>query len=134
MPSLNHRTGMSRRARYANTPQPIELFPEQQPIDFVTDRPLRSIRTMALIQNFRFAGRQLRKSPGFTTIVLATLGLCIGANTAIYSVLDAVVLRPLPYPDADRLALLTTIQRGDSGKEYVNTSQTGALFEAVRDG
>jgi predicted permease len=87
----------------------------------------------ALSRDFRFSLRQLRKAPGFTVIVLATLGLCVGANTAIFSVLNAVVLQPLPYPQSDRLALLTTVTR-DGGVDEVNPSQTGALFEAVRDG
>src|SRR5437016_13313658 len=52
--------------------------------------------------------RHLRKSPAFTLVVLATLGLSIGVNTAIYSVLDAVLLRPAPYPQPDRLAMVTT--------------------------
>jgi predicted permease len=81
----------------------------------------------------RHALRQLRRSPAFTLIVIATLSLCIGANTAIYSVLDAVLLRPVPYPEPGRLALVTTVSR-DGGRENINDSQTGALFEAVRDG
>jgi predicted permease len=85
--------------------------------------------TIAVWKDIRFAVRQLRKSPGFTVLVLATLGLCIGANTAIYSVLDAVLLRPIPYPEPDRLALVVTVA-GQSTED----SQTGALFEMVRDG
>ncbi len=84
---------------------------------------------MAVWKDIRFGLRQLRKSPGFTAIVLATLGLCIGANTAIYSVLDAVLLRPIPYPEPDRLALVVT----QAGRSTVD-SQTGAFFEMIRDG
>src|SRR5450759_3611586 len=87
---------------------------------------------MALWSDARFALRQLRKSPGFTLIVIGTLALCIGVNTAVFSVLDAVLLRGAPYPDADRLAVVVTASRG-GGAENINTSQTGALFEAVRD-
>ena len=85
---------------------------------------------MPLWKDVRFALRQLRKTPAFTAVVLATLALCIGMNAAIFSVLDAVLLKTLPYPDPDRLALLVTAH--DKGE--VNDSQTGALFEAVRDG
>ena len=88
---------------------------------------------MPLWNDARFALRQLRKNPAFTLVVLATLGLSIGANTAIYSVLDAVLLRPAPYPELDRLALVNTHWR-QNGKEGVETDQTGALFERVRDG
>ena len=87
---------------------------------------------MALWSDARFALRQLRKAPGFTLIVIATLALCIGVNTAIFSVLDAVLLRRAPYPEPNRLAVVVTAGR-DGGAEYINTSQTGALFEAVRD-
>jgi predicted permease len=87
---------------------------------------------MALWNDARFALRQFRKSPAFTLVVLATLALCIGANTAVYSVLDAVLLRAAPYPEPERLALVATAYR-HNGKEDINDSQTGALFEAVRD-
>jgi putative ABC transport system permease protein len=87
---------------------------------------------MAFQNDVRFALRQLRKTPVFTGIVLATLGLCIGVNTAVYSILDAVLLRPAPYPDADRLGMMATLARS-KGQEFLNTSQNGAMFEAVRE-
>ncbi len=88
---------------------------------------------MALLNDLRFGFRQLRNSPGFTLTALLTLGLCIGANTAIYSVVDAVLLRPLPYPDADRLAMVVTTWH-HNGAQEVSTSQTGTQFERERDG
>jgi len=56
-----------------------------------------------LLADFQFAGRMLRKNPGFSAIAIATLALGIGANTAIFSLVDGVILRPLAYRDADRL-------------------------------
>ena len=54
------------------------------------------------IRDFRHAARSLVRAPGFTLVVVTTLALAIGANVAIFSVVDAVLLEPLPFPDADR--------------------------------
>jgi predicted permease len=58
------------------------------------------------MSNFRHALRSLLKTPGFTATAIATIALCLGANLAIFAVVDAVLLRALPFPEPDRLAIL----------------------------
>src|SRR5262249_47743927 len=86
------------------------------------DRSMRS-----LWQDVRFALRTLRKSPGFAAIVVVTLALGIGVNTAMFSIANAVLWSSLPYAQPDRLVAVAEVGPGDSEKVW------GATFPTFRD-
>ena len=90
-----------------------------------------------MLQDLRFALRTIRQAPGFTVVVTLTIALGVGATTAIFSVVDAVLLRPLPYPAQTSLAKLFDTNRGRdaavlSFPEFIDWRDRGGdVFESV---
>jgi putative ABC transport system permease protein len=91
-----------------------------------------------LFADFRFAWRGLRRSPGFASIAIATLALGIGANSAIFTVVNAVVMRPLPYAHPERLVRVTadyaglrSMDVGLSRPEWIDYRDRSGLFDAI---
>ncbi len=79
------------------------------------------------VQDLRQAVRQLRRSPGFAALAIITLALAIGANTAMFTVAEDILLRPLPYADAGRLTVINTTN------DAQHTATSWLNYRDVRD-
>src|SRR5687768_9305240 len=84
-----------------------------------------------VIRDLRYAVRMLRKTPGFTGVALLTLAIGIGVNTAVFTVVNALLLTPLPFPDPGRLATVTTFSSSPQGASE-NPSVDGKTFLAIQ--
>jgi putative ABC transport system permease protein len=85
------------------------------------------------MHDLRYALRLIRQNWGFSLTVIAILALCIGANTAVLAVVNGAMLRPLPYPQPDRLMQVVVIFRHE-GASSTNDSHDGRTWFAIRDG
>jgi hypothetical protein len=94
-----------------------------------------------ILQDLRFGFKLLWKEKAFTITALLTLALCIGANTAIFTVLHAVILAPLPFAEADRLVSMGNIYPGvgvvknaqNSIPDYLDRRQMTDVFDSVAE-
>jgi len=102
---------------------------KEQTRDARTTRPLEDI-----LMDLRYGLRQLRKHPGFTLVALLSLALGIGANTAIFSVVNAVLLRPLPFAEPDRMVVVEEHADGErnptfSPRDFLDLKEQSSAFE-----
>src|SRR6266851_454493 len=88
--------------------------------------------SMEIRQHLRFAARQLRRNPGFTVTVILTLALSIGANTAIFSIVNVLMLKSLPYPHPERMGTIYTRVTGSTASDERH-GLNGEQWELLRD-
>jgi predicted permease len=120
---------MSTRNRLTASPRGFyrEEWRDQRPLQWLDE----------LMRNIRYAFRSFKKSPGFTAAAVLTLTLAIGANTAIFSALEGIVLEPLPYRDPDRLVLMARYNRTSkstmmpSYPDFLDWQQNSRSFEQI---
>ncbi|HSL71414.1 MAG TPA: hypothetical protein VK864_14300, partial [Longimicrobiales bacterium] len=91
----------------------------------------------SLLQDVRFAFRALRRTPGTTLIALVTLAVAIGLSTSVFSLVNAISFRPLPYPDSEQLIQLYTSHRaseqttGVSGADALDWQARARLVDGI---
>ena len=101
--------------------------------------PFEPIRTLSnLMQDVRFGVRLMRKTPVFTTVAALTMAVCIGANVALFSVVDVLLLRPLAYPRPDRVVRIfehivdaNLLRNGASGPNILDWKEQSTVFTAI---
>jgi putative ABC transport system permease protein len=112
---------------------------QRRMVESQTERRKRGAFSMeSLIQDLRYGMRTLSKNPGFTLVAVLALALGIGANTAIFSIVNAVLLRPLPYPDSERLVTLFNAERrfrswqaSINAADFVEWREQQSSFEGI---
>ena len=115
---------LAARRDFGGLEQAKERYREQRGLPFAD----------TLVNDLRYGFRMLRKARGFTFVAILTLAIGIGANTAIFSVVHAVLLAPFPYPNAERLAIVWSVyglegRAPAAGPELAYLQERSKLFE-----